>query len=83
MVYLLHYSQPLCHARHYMGATTNLNQRIKRHRNGTSKAHLPVAFFKLGINFVVSRTWEGDFELEKQLKKQKNGRRLCPICCRI
>ena len=80
MVYLLHYKIPLYHARHYLGNTSNLKNRIKYHRNGQSKAHLPVAFYKLGIDFVVSRIWEGEFKLEKQLKKQKNNRKLCPIC---
>ena len=82
MVYLLHYKMPLYHARHYLGNTSNLKNRIRLHRSGQSKAHLPVAFHKLGIDFVVSRTWAGEFELEKQLKKCKNNRKLCPLCRR-
>ncbi len=80
MVYLLHYQFPLAHAQHYLGNTSNLKKRIQRHRNGTSKAHLPMAFHKLGITFVVSKIWDGEFELEKRLKKQKNNRKLCPLC---
>lgn len=80
MVYLLYYNKPIHHAKHYMGCTSNLSNRIKCHRNGNSKAHLPMAFHKLGIGFEVSRIWDGDFALEKKLKKYKNNRRLCPFC---
>lgn len=80
MVYLLCYNKPLYHAKHYLGNTSNLDNRIRRHRSGQSRAHLPMAFHKLGIDFIVSRTWEGSFALEKQLKKRKNNRKLCPIC---
>jgi hypothetical protein len=34
-----------------------------------------------GIRFVVARLWiGGDRTLERRLKNQKNGPRLCPIC---
>ena len=80
MVYLLHYKMPLYHSQHYLGSTSNLTNRIKLHRNGQSRAHLPLAFYKLNIDFVISKTWAGDFQLEKKLKKVKNNRKLCPIC---
>ncbi len=80
MVYLCCFDKPIHHAKHYLGSTGNLHERIKRHRNGTSRACLPRAFHKLGIGFTVTRTWEGGFELEKELKKLKNNRKLCPRC---
>ena len=33
-IYLIHFDTPYRHARHYMGFTTNLPQRIKRHKAG-------------------------------------------------
>jgi hypothetical protein len=32
------------------------------------------------IPWQVAKTWPGGRELEKQLKRQKNSPRLCPIC---
>lgn len=33
-----------------------------------------------GITFKVAEVWMGDRSLERQLKRQKNSRRFCPIC---
>ena len=44
-------------------------------------AHLPQAFYRQGIPFIIVRTWsEGDRTVERKLKNLKNARLLCPIC---
>jgi len=85
MVYLLHYFSSLHHAQHYLGYSQGVRddhqQRIRKHANGTSGAHLPQAFYRQGIPFVIARTWwEGDRTVERKLKNLKNARLLCPIC---
>lgn len=79
MVYLLHYLAPYRHARHYLGTALDLDKRIEQHRNGTG-ARLPQVFAEHGIPFIVARTWEGGREVERRLKRRKNGPRLCPLC---
>jgi predicted GIY-YIG superfamily endonuclease len=79
--YLLHFESKLAnHAQHYCGWSTNLAARIAAHEAGNS-AKLVHAMNVAGINFVVCRLWlAADRSLERQLKAQKNGPRLCPIC---
>lgn len=78
--YLLHFDEPIAHAKHYLGSTTNLERRISEHRRGY-RARLMEVLKERGIGFQVARVWEGgDRQLEKKLKKQKQGTRLCPIC---
>lgn len=79
-VYLLHFEHKHYHAQHYMGSTEDLEERISTHRKGNG-ARLVQVFCEHGIDFVVARTWaNGDRDLERALKRQKNGPRLCPIC---
>jgi hypothetical protein len=78
-VYLLHFSQPYRHARHYLGSAADLEARIARHRAGAG-ARLIEVITIAGIGFVVARTWPGGKQEERRLKSQKNGARLCPIC---
>ncbi|HEY4690009.1 MAG TPA: GIY-YIG nuclease family protein [Anaerolineae bacterium] len=78
-VYLLHFSRPYKHARHYMGSASNLEARLQHHRAG-SGARLIQVILEAGLDFVVSRTWPGDKQAERRLKNQKNSPRLCPIC---
>lgn len=78
-VYLLHFARPYKHARHYLGTTTDVPQRLEQHRAGTG-ARLTQVVHLAGIGMVVARTWVGGRRLERQLKRRKNGPRLCPIC---
>jgi predicted GIY-YIG superfamily endonuclease len=79
-VYLLHFSQKLHHAQHYLGYAENIEERIARHQAGNG-ARLVEAFTQAGIGFVLARTWSGGRDLERHLKNQKNSpARLCPIC---
>ena len=77
--YLLHFVTPYRHARHYLGSSDDLAKRLAQHRNGTG-ARLMEVVHDAGISFVVARTWVGGKNLERQLKAQKHGPRLCPIC---
>lgn len=79
VVYLLHFSQPLAHAQHYLGATDNLEARLEAHRAGNGSP-LVRAAIAAGIEVSLARTWEGTWELEKQLKRRKHSAKFCPIC---
>lgn len=81
-VYLLHFTQPISPdhtAQHYMGYTDDLLRRIQEHRAGRGSRLCEVAQER-GIGFVLVRTWPGDRRRERQLKRRKEGPRLCPLC---
>lgn len=85
-VYLLHFYDPttgetarLHHAGHYCGMSEDVSQRLAEH--GTPRgAKLTYAAHQSGLAWVVVRVWKGGRTLEKQLKAQKHGPRLCPVC---
>lgn len=67
------------HARHYLGSTNDLQQRLCQH--GTSEgARLMEVVERAGIPWMLARAWKGGWTLEKQLKRRKNAPRLCPQC---
>ena len=83
-VYLLHFSQPYKHARHYLGSTCDLEHRLQLHRNGNG-ARLMEVVRAAGIDFEVCRLWRFDSieearAFEKKLKSWQKGPRLCPYC---
>jgi predicted GIY-YIG superfamily endonuclease len=78
-VYLLHFDRRYAHAGHYIGSTDNLERRIYQHRKGRG-ARLMEVITQAGIDFTVSRTWEGDRKKERQLKNRGGASRLCPLC---
>ncbi len=83
-VYLIHFDKPLAHAQHYLGFVdgdvTKVEARLKRHRKNRGSA-LMAAVNTAQIDYNVVRIWP-DYtrDQERQLKKQKNSRKLCPIC---
>lgn len=88
MVYLLHFSNPaecewpLAHAHHYIGycGERGLKKRIERHIAGNGARLVAVATSR-GLNVVVARKWPGaGRDFERQLKRRKNSKALCPIC---
>jgi predicted GIY-YIG superfamily endonuclease len=81
MVYLIHFSQKLSHAQHYLGFVDgNLKRRIRLHKSGRG-AKLLAAVNLNGIDWQVVRVWpEGDRELERKLKNYKKARCFCPVC---
>ena len=78
-IYLIHFSRPFGHARHYLGWTSNLAARLAHHRAGTGSA-LMRAVRADGISWELARTWTGDRHRERQLKGQGGRARLCPLC---
>ena len=81
-VYLLHFEEPISRrhtSQHYLGYAKDLNERLARHQAGDGCRLVQVALER-GITFELARTWAGDRTLERKLKNQKNGPRLCPIC---
>jgi hypothetical protein len=80
-VYLLHFSRPLAHARHYLGyAENSVDNRVERHRRGDGARITQVAVER-GIEFELARTWgDVDRSFERRLKNGKNTPALCPIC---
>lgn len=79
-IYLLHFSAPYCHAKHYLGWTEGpIEERLARHSAGQG-ARLLEVITAAGLTFELTRTWEGTRELERQLKNRHEAPRLCPLC---
>ncbi|NJM59047.1 MAG: endonuclease [Oscillatoriales cyanobacterium RU_3_3] len=84
-VYLLHFSRPINPSRpaqHYLGWSSDLDERLRKHRKGTGSRLCAVALER-GITFVLAEVWAGDRSLESRLKRQHNSRKFCPICNRL
>ncbi|MDQ6804402.1 MAG: endonuclease [Actinomycetota bacterium] len=67
VMYLVHFSEPYRHARHYTGWTGR-------------GARLLQVIAQAGIGWTLARTWEGPRQRERQLKRQGGASRRCPIC---
>lgn len=80
-VYLLHFTRPYKHARHYIGYSSDLPNRLNAHSAGQG-ARLIAVIKAAGIDYEVARTWSGDRKLERKLKNTKHSARYCPICQR-
>lgn len=79
-VYLLHFSRPYFHARHYLGFTTRPDERLKEHFGGYGSP-LVRAVVEAGIEIFVARTWEQvTWTFEKRGHRCHRTRRSCPIC---
>jgi predicted GIY-YIG superfamily endonuclease len=78
-VYLLHFDKPYKQARHYLGYADDLEARLDRHKAGNGSRLVAVVAAQ-GIGFTLARTWQGDRNLERRLKRMKMAPRLCPIC---
>ncbi len=79
VVYLLHLSEPLGHARHYTGWAADLDSRLAQH--GTARgARLLAVARAAGITRQLARTWPGGRARERQLKRQGGASRRCPAC---
>lgn len=79
IVYLLHFSTPYKHARHYIGSTSDLTTRLERHASGQG-ARLLEVIHAAGITWRCVRTWNGGRQLERHLKNRKEAPMLCPEC---
>ena len=78
-VYLYHFEKPLHRAQHYLGVTKNLRHRYWQHCSGKGSP-LVKAVVEAGILVHLAATWEGGRDLERQFKRRKNSRKICPIC---
>jgi len=86
-VYLLHFTAPIGDmdnphgaAQHYIGWTpTGVEQRVNEHVRGIG-ARICAAAIHAGADLLVARTWPGDRNLERRLKRYKKAHKLCPIC---
>jgi hypothetical protein len=78
-VYLLHFERAIAHARHYMGWSCFVEARLADHAAGRG-ARLPQVFRERGISGRCVRQWKGGRDLERRLKRQKQGPKLCPVC---
>jgi predicted GIY-YIG superfamily endonuclease len=89
-VYLLHFRQPIAPGKHtcqhYMGSAQDLMQRLAEHRTGQGARLCQVAIQR-GIDWELARVWEAPAaegrKLERKLKNQKRGPKLCPICSQV
>jgi predicted GIY-YIG superfamily endonuclease len=79
LVYLVHFTEPYRHARHYTGWTADLDSRLAAHQAGRG-ARLLQVITQAGIGWTLARTWQGTRERERQLKRQGGASRRCPIC---
>jgi hypothetical protein len=81
-VYLVHAARALNGARHYLGFSTNVRQRIDAHRKGRGSPLLG-EMAKKRIPFGVVRQWhKRDGYFEQELKRRFNLADLCPKCKR-
>lgn len=78
-MYLVHFSVPFKHARHYTGTTTDLDARLAEHATGRG-ARLLAAAAEAGITWEVARVWRGGRAVERALKRQGGASRRCPLC---
>lgn len=80
-LYLLHFSRPLHHARHYLGYTgaDDVQARIDRHIAGRGSPLLR-AVIAAGIDVTLAMSMDGTRDDERRIKKRKNLARMCPTC---
>lgn len=82
-VYVLHMQEPMSHAQHYSGCTSNLQRRLMRHAAGHGSKLLREAMAR-GIPWelaTISICSHAQMRrLERDLKDQHNGPRFCGIC---
>jgi len=79
VVYLLHFTRPYQHARHYTGFTEDLLPRLDHHARGDG-ARLMNVISRAGIGFILIRTCEGTRATERAIKRHGGAVRYCPLC---
>jgi predicted GIY-YIG superfamily endonuclease len=77
--YMLHFSQPYRHARHYVGWTADLLDRLDAHAAGHG-ARLIAVITHAGIGFTLVRICEGTRRTERAIKNAGGAPRYCPFC---
>ena len=79
VLYLVHFTQPYRHARHYAGWTADLDSRPSERQAGRGARPLQV-ITQAGIDWTLARTWQSTRQREQQPKRQGGASRRCPIC---
>lgn len=83
MIYLIHFHEPLAHARHYLGfvdgSEDQVAVRLQEHRAGGG-AKILAECNRRGIHYDVVAVFNGDRTRERQMKNWKKIARKCPIC---
>jgi len=80
-LYLLHFSKPFKHARHYLGFTkfADAETRVLQHQFGQG-SNLTKAVCKSGIELYLAWQGQGTRADERRLKTCSHVSRWCPIC---
>ena len=78
-IYLLHFSRPYKHAKHYLGSAVNAQVRLEQHNSNSCDVNLLRIAKAAGIDFVIARIWPGDRTKERRMKGRGLSA-LCPIC---
>ncbi len=79
IIYMLHFDQPYKHARHYVGWTDDLFDRLDQHAAGRG-ARLVAVIWHAGIGFTLIRICEGTRYTERAIKNAGGAVRYCPAC---
>lgn len=67
------------HAHHYLGWAENIQARLFAHLTGRG-ARFTQVLIEQGYELRLVRTWPGGRDVERRLKNEHNGPRLCPFC---
>ena len=79
VIYMLHFDQPYRHAKHYVGWTDDLFDRLDTHAKGHG-ARLVAVIWQAGIGFTLIRICEGTRYTERAIKNAGGAVRYCPAC---
>lgn len=86
-LYLLHFDQPRHHARHYLGSSVILAQRLTQHATGDGACLTRALWeddepWQLAALFVPRRRCGKTIrEYESAVKQRHNSTLYCPLCC--
>ncbi len=69
VIYMLHFDRPYKHARHYVGWTDDLLDRLDTHAKGHG-ARLVAVIWQAGIGFTLIRICEGTRSTERAIKNE-------------
>src|SRR5215472_12544569 len=76
---MLYFHRPYRQARHYVGCTDDLLDRLDRHAAGNG-ARLVEVIWHAGIGFTCVRICEGTRRTERAIKNAGGAVRYCPVC---
>jgi hypothetical protein len=79
VVYLVHFTEPYRHARHYTGWTADLDSRLIEHQAGRG-ARLLQVITQAGIEWTLARTWQGTRARNVSSSVRGGASRRCPMC---